>query len=159
MKNVVRLGSLLFAMLSAACSGSSEPEGEDPEEHACEHAADMSAATPITATADPGAGPTLEISEEPYLVEFDAGTRGHLTVRGPTDSLLFVGQANAVTGLTFGESGNLLPEAGPVEHCTDLIPEHFDLELEETGDYTLSLTSVAPPLWLVYLSAEGHAHE
>jgi hypothetical protein len=153
---------MFLTMSCLACSDSDEPaqEHEDPEEHACEHAMDPSDGTPITAAEAPADAPALELSEEPYLVEFEQGTRGYVRLTGPTDALLFVGQADAVTSLTFEEaSTDLLPESAPVEHCSDLIPEHFDLELDETGDYSLELTTADPPLWLVFTTAEGHTHE
>jgi hypothetical protein len=155
-----------WTILMLSCLGcgddSDEPtpeESEDPAEHACEHAGDMTKGTLITAGADPAAAPALAESEEPYLVDFDSGTRGFVALTGPTDALLFVSQADAVTALTFGTDGaDELPEGAPNEFCADLVPEHFDLELAETGDYYLELTTAQPPLWLVYMSAEGHAH-
>ena len=93
-------------------------------------------------------------------MEFEQGTRGYVRLTGPVDALLFVAQPDAVTSLTYEESTtDLLPESAPVQRCSELIPEHFDLELDETGDYSLELTTADPPLWLVYTTAEGHAHE
>jgi hypothetical protein len=153
---------MLLAMSCAACSDSDDPAGEreDPEEEACDRATDPSEGTPIIAAQARDSAPALELSEEPYLVELEQGTRGYVRLTGPVDALLFVAQADAVTSLTLeGTMTDVLPEGAPVEQCSDDIPEHFDLELEETGDYSLELTTADPPLWLVYTTAEGHAHE
>jgi len=151
----------LLTVLCTGCSDPAEPEKheEDPGEHACEHATDMSDGTSMTAGVDQASAPVLALSEEPYLVDFTTGTTGYLALTGPVDALLFVAQADAVTVLTFGTAGaDELPEGAPNEFCPDLIPEHFDLELAETGDYYVELTTAIPPLWLVYMSAKGHAH-
>jgi hypothetical protein len=155
--------AMLLTMLGAACSDDSgepaEHEHEDPEEHACEHATDMSNGTAVTASAAEASAPRINLSEEPYLVTFEQGTRGFLRVAGPVDALVFVGQADSVTSVALeGSTTDVLPAGAPVEHCSDLIPEHFDLELEETGDYAIGVTSATPPLWLMVTPAEGHSH-
>jgi hypothetical protein len=73
-----------------------------------------------------------------------------------------VEQENVVTGLVHEDDPDtdLLPEGTPNEFCEDDIPEHFDLELEESGDYHLQLgPSALEEVWVVFIGAEGHAHE
>ncbi|GMV13227.1 MAG: hypothetical protein HS104_11290 [Polyangiaceae bacterium] len=150
----------LLGLLAAACGGedASTPAGEDPEEHACEQASETG--TALVAAEDTASAPALALAETPYTVTLPSGKPGYLKLQGPSNALLFFGTANVATGLSFGsDATELLPEGAPNEHCPNAIPEHFDLGLDQSGDYFLRLgPSALPSVWLMLTEVEGHAH-
>jgi hypothetical protein len=159
------LALVTFALTSAGCSDAKDAEApeEDPGEHACEHRNEPG--TTLEASSSSDDAPLLEVSEEPYSVTLpeaatDGTFDGYVRLSGPGDSLLFAGTDDVVSELRFGTDGpDELPEAAPNEFCPEEIPAHFDLELSESGDYFLRLgPSAESELFLVHLSAEGHAH-
>jgi hypothetical protein len=159
------LALVVLALSLAGCSDAKEAEAaaEDPSEHACEHRDETG--TQLEASSILDDAPLLEVSEEPYSVTLpeaatDGTFEGYLRLSGPADSLLFAGTEDVVSELRFGMDGpDELPEAAPNQACPERIPAHFDLELSESGDYFLRLgPSAESELFLVHLSAEGHAH-
>jgi hypothetical protein len=159
------LALVVLAFTLAGCSDAKEAEtaAEDPSEHACEHRDETG--TQLEASNILDDAPLLDVSEEPYSVTLPEATtdgtfEGYLRLSGPGDSLLFAGTEDVVSALRFGMDGaDELPEAAPNETCPERIPAHFDLELSESGDYFLRLgPSAESELFLVHLSAEGHAH-
>jgi hypothetical protein len=159
MKHLVQLFAFaLFLPLFAACGdgdSSDEHVEEDPAEHACEHASESGSS--VTASETPEDAPVLELGDEPYTVTLVPGEVGYVKLAAPAVALLFAGTADVVSGLSF-EGSDILPEGSPNELCEGEIPEHFDLDLDEPGEYVLSLgPSGVNSVWLMYLSAEGHA--
>jgi hypothetical protein len=148
----------LFIPLVSACGdgeSSDEHAEEDPAEHACLHAGE--AGSSVAASETPEDAPLLELGDEPYTVTLVPGTAGYVELEAPAEALLFAGTADVVSGLSF-DGADILPEGSPNEFCDAEIPEHFDLDLDEPGDYVLRLgPSGVDSVWLMYLSAEGHA--
>jgi hypothetical protein len=161
----IALAHVALALTLAGCSdeaAGTTPE-EDPGEHACEHRDETGTLLEASTNADDA--PLLDVSEQPYSVTLpeaatDGTFAGYLRLSGPGDSLLFAGTDDVVSELRFGADGpDELGDAAPNEFCPDEIPAHFDLELSESGDYFLWLgPSAESELFLVHLSAEGHAH-
>lgn len=146
-------------LLSLVACGPTETT-EDPAEHACEHRAE--AGTAITAGPDVDSGAAITIGEEPYTVTLPDQAAGFVSVEvtGDTPVLLFLGTADVAAELYHDGTAEGLPEPGPVDQCADDIPEHYDLDLHEAGTYTLELGPAAvSEVWLMLMSAEGHAHE
>lgn len=134
---------------------------EDPAEHACEQVSDDGQA--VEATADQADAPVLSVSAAPYAVtlpESGAARAGFVKLRGPADLLLFTDTEAVVTSfLAPGSDTNELPEPAPNEFCADALPEHFDLDLEESGDYVVALgPTSAESVWLMVLDAADHGH-
>jgi hypothetical protein len=129
----------------------------DPAAEAC--AAFGAAATPIAATVDRAAAPTLPV-DQPLAVTLPAGSESWVTLAGPADLLLFSNLKNVVTGLYEGSSDtNGLPAGAPNEDCPTELPEHFDLGLESAGPWALKLGPAAVnEVWLMLTPASGHGH-
>jgi hypothetical protein len=149
------------AVLLGACG---DPESEqlaeeDPAEHACEHVGQ--AGTPIqgadTRSAD---APEIAQAETPYEVALSRSAPVYVRLVGPADGLLFSNPSQIVNGLYFESStATELPEGAPNEFCPSDVPEHFDLALEQAGNYYLELApSAVASVWLLHTSAEGHGH-
>lgn len=140
--------------------GQDAPAEEDPGEHACEVFGDEG--TRVTASEVAEDSPELESGEQPYSIELVDGAAGFVKLHGGGDALLFVEEENVVTGL-FAEDAldtDLLPSGAPNEFCESDVKEHFDLELEGAGYYYLQLgPSALDSVWVVFIGAEGHAHE
>jgi hypothetical protein len=149
------------ALLLFGCGGSEPPEQheEDPAEHACEQAG--TAGTALDGAAARGADiAELVQADTPYTVSLDQAAPVYVRLSGPANGLLFSAPADVVSALYF-ETGavNELPQGAPNEFCPDAVPEHFDLALEQTGTYYVELGPAAvDSAWLLYGSAEGHAH-
>jgi len=159
MKYMLRFFTLaLFVPLLAACGdddSSDEHADEDPAEHACLHAGETG--SEIIASETPEDAPVIELGDEPYTVTLVPGVVGYVKLEAPAEALLFAGTADVVSGLTF-DGSDILPDGAPNEFCEDEIPEHFDLDLDEPGEYVLTLgPSGVDSVWLAYVSAEGHA--
>jgi hypothetical protein len=159
LKSLFRLCAVTFFIpLLTACGdgeSSDEHEGEDPAEHACEHASEEGSS--VVASETPEDAPLLELGDEPYTVTLTPGAEGYVKLAAPAEALLFAGTSDVVSELTF-EGSDILPEGSPNEFCEAEIPEHFDLDLDEPGDYVLRLgPSGVDSVWLMYVSAEGHA--
>jgi hypothetical protein len=157
------LPAILLLMNSGCGSDDDGANGaaeEDPGEHACEVVGDTGIR--VAAAAVPDEGEELEPAETPYTIELIDGAPGYVTLHGGEDALLFVEARNVVTGL-FHEDDldtDLLEVGTPNEFCEADIPEHFDLELEESGHYHLQLGPAAiDEVWVLYIGTEGHAHE
>jgi hypothetical protein len=155
--------ALLIVPLGISCSDDQDhPETEvDPEAVICDHWDEARTAVDAGATTDDA--PVLVPGDEPYQISLPAagsGYRGFVTIQGPADVLLFMGQAAVASGLTSaGEDADQLPAPVPNEHCANDIPEHFDLELSE-GDFHLELgPSTVSSLVAALVHADGHAHE
>jgi hypothetical protein len=150
---------LTAIVLLAACKGD-DVHGEDPEAHACEHAAEAGATVAAAATREDDAGASISPGDEPYTVTLTGGA-GWLSI--PTDvdtaALLFLGTADVVTGLYLDDgTEDLLPTGAPNETCPDDIPEHFDLDLEP-GTWHLELgPSAVSEVWLMLVEG-AHEHE
>jgi hypothetical protein len=154
----------LFPLLAllAACAdkGDSGAEVEDPLSHACEYTAELGSA--VTAGADRASAPAFPLGEEPATVTLVPGATGYLKVEvtGDTAALLFAGTADVVNGLSQGDSAATLPTGAPNERCADDIPEHFDLDFHEAGDWYIEVGPAAiESVWLMLTSAEGHTHD
>lgn len=147
-----------IAILGSSGCGSDDGSGhaEDPAEQACEQRDSAGQAVEAAATRDQA--PDVALSDEPYTVSLPAGVTGYVQLTGPAAALLLVEAANVATGLfQEGSDENQLPEGAPNEFCEDDIPEHFDLDLED-GAYQLGLgPSALDEVWLMFVSAEGHA--
>lgn len=156
------VAGLMFVGASAAlcgCGSDDEPV-EDPAEHACEHRA--LPGNTVAAASDRASAPTIAIGDDPYTVTPSSATPTYLrvAVSGDTAALLFVGTADVVSGLYEGDAAVALPTAAPNEFCGTDIPEHFDLDFHEAGDWFIELgPSAAPSVWLMLTEATGHAHE
>jgi hypothetical protein len=160
MKYLLRLFALTLSLpLFTACGdgdSSDEPAEEDPAEHACAHGSESGSS--VTASETPENAPVLELADEPYTVTLVPGAVGYVKLAAPAVALLFAGTADVVSELSF-EGSDILPEGSPNEFCEAEIPEHFDLDLDEPGEYALRLgPSGVDSVCLMYLSAEGHAH-
>lgn len=132
---------------------------EDPGEHACE-ALEAGNAMTLAGATDRADAPLLEQGEAAYEISLDDTAPRYVRLLGPTDGLLFADVEDVVTAL-YQEDGveDLLPRAEANEFCRRDVPEHFDLELD-AGDYFLELSpSAISPVWLLFTTAEGHAHE
>lgn len=154
MNRVVRCLPLLSLL---ACSGG-PTEDENPEDHACEVRGD--AGTALAAVADPASAPALALGEVPATVTLVADATGYVAVEVSEEepALLFAGTADVVTELWHDGMELTLPAASPNEACPDEIPEHFDLDLAPgTWNIGLGPAGVAD-VWLLLISAEGHAH-
>jgi hypothetical protein len=150
--------ALSLPLFTACGDGDSSDEHteEDPAEHACLHAGESGSS--LTASETPEDAPVLELGDEPYTVTLVPGAAGYVKLAAPAEALLFAGTADVVSELSF-EGSDILPEGSPNEFCEAEIPEHFDLDLDEPGEYVLRLgPSGVDSVWLMYLSAEGHAH-
>jgi hypothetical protein len=145
-------------LLLAACGDDSRTNSEeDPAAHACEHAAESG--TALTAAASAEEAPELALDEKPYTVALTPGAAGYVQLTTPAEALLFANRADVVTALLLDGRDASLPEPAPNEFCPGEIPEHFDLELEEAGNYVLRLgPSGIDSVWLMYSPAAGHAH-
>jgi hypothetical protein len=153
--------SLLLALSLVACGSEDDSEpshGEDPGEHACEHVSESG--TAITAGDSTATAPALGIQDEPYTVTLTPQTAGYVKIQGPLVALLFTDTADVVNALTYeAETTDLLPQAAPNERCASEIPEHFDLDLDDSGSYYLTLGPAAVDhVWLTLTEADGHAH-
>lgn len=152
--------SLLFVGCGSDDVATPTPMEEDPGQHACESFGDEGSR--VSAADDSSDAPEMQPRETPYTIELVDGAAGYVTLRGELQALLFAGEQDVVTGL-FHEDDldtDLLGEGTPNAFCELDIPEHFDLELEEAGNYRLQLGPAAiGELWVVYIDAEGHAHE
>ncbi|MCC7538251.1 MAG: hypothetical protein IT379_18645 [Deltaproteobacteria bacterium] len=140
--------------------GEDEPAVEDPSEHACEHRSIAGAA--LASSAERATAPTITVGEETYTVTPSATERTYLrvVVTRDTPALLFTSVANVVTGLYEGDAQVTLPAGAPNELCAAEIPEHFDLDFHEAGDWFIELgPSAVPSFWLLLTEATGHAHE
>lgn len=133
---------------------------EDPGEHACEAFEDGRAETLSGAAERNIDTPLLEQGEDAYDVSLDESAPRYVRLDGATEGLLFAGVENIVSALYYeDESDDLLPDSAPNEFCSNDIPEHFDLDLDD-GDYFLELSpSAVSEVWLIFTTAEGHAHE
>lgn len=149
---------MLFSLI-LACTASKE-ETEDPAEHACEHVG--TSEETLTAGAAPGEGDVLAIDGEPRMVTLVDGAAGYVSVvvEGDTAALLFAGTADIVNGLYNEGTEETLPEGAPNEFCATDIPEHFDLDFHTAGTWSIEVGPAAvSEVWLLLISAEGHAHE
>lgn len=162
---LIRAVGFVAALSLVACAGEDDlaheehEEEEDPGEHACE-AVEEGGAMALEGATDRADAPLLEQGEQAYEVSLGADAPRYVRVHGPGEGLLYAATADVVTGLyDEDETENLLPEAEPNEFCESDIPEHFDLDLE-AGDYYIELSpSAASEVWLLFTTAEGHAHE
>ncbi|HEY8944938.1 MAG TPA: hypothetical protein VIM73_11785 [Polyangiaceae bacterium] len=148
-----------FALLLTACGDDAPTESaeEDPAEHACEHAGEQG--TEVTASDTADSAPELALSDEPYTVILTPGSVGYVSLETPAEALLLAAQADVVTGLFLDGEELPLGEGAPNEFCAEDVPEHFDMDLDEAGTYTLRLGPVGvDSIWLAYVPAAGHAH-
>jgi hypothetical protein len=151
--------AIALATTALACgSDESSSPAEDPAEHACEHIAE--AGTAVAAGADRAGAPALTIAEEPYTVTLLSGAPGFVKIEGPLEGLLFAGTADVVTALFHGDStDDELPAASPTAFCSAEIPEHYDLDLHESGPFYVQLgPAQVPDVWLMLIDAGAHAH-
>lgn len=151
---------MLLALFLSLVACAPAPAEEDPEAHACEHAAD--AGTTVVAGADAASAGAIAIGEEPYTVTLVDGAAGFVAVEvtGDTPALLFLGTADVAASLWHGDEEVGLPSPAPNDLCPDDIPEHYDLDLHEAGTWTIELGPAAvADVWLLLSSAEGHGHE
>lgn len=140
-----------------ACSGETP---EDPEAHACEVIDE--AGTAITAAAAMDAtAPSITPGETPYTVTLVESAPGYVAIEVAEDTpaLLFMGTADVAADLYLPDGTAMgLPDPAPVEACTE-IPEHYDLDLHETGTWYLELGPAAvAEVWLL-LHPGSHTHE
>jgi hypothetical protein len=161
MRNVLASFVIPAALAASACGDDHDHDaaGEDPAEHACEHAGH--AGTAITAAATAAEAPLISVGEEPYTVTLVEGAESFVAIQAPLEALLFAAPASIVTGLYEGESGtnDLLAQPAPNEFCASDIPEHWDLDLEGNSKYVLRLAPAAvPSVWLLLQAATGHSH-
>jgi hypothetical protein len=153
----MRNGWMLGVAMVAACKG--EPEVEAPELHACESIG--SAGTAITASADRDSAPAIAVGETPFTVSLVDGAVGWVSVEitEDTPALLFAGTADVVSAVWHNGMEETLPTGAPNEECADDIPEHFDLDLHE-GSWQIGVGPAGvSEVWLMLISAAGHAHE
>lgn len=149
---------ILTLTLIAACGGGDEPE--DPATEVCAHLGDTGAE--LTATATRSAAPAITVSDKPWKITLPAQQKSHVKISNSGDNalLLAVDTAAVVNGLLFGDIEQTLGAPAPLAGCADTAPEHFDLDLEETGDYFLVLgPSVAQTVQLMLVLGEGHGDE
>ena len=103
--------------------------------------------------------PAITLSEEPYTVALVVGMPSFLRIDGPLVGLLFVGTADVANALYEGDAtASLLPEAAPNEFCATEIPDHFDLDLGQATFYLELGPAAVDSVWLMLVSAAGHAH-
>ena len=160
MRPVFALPALLLATALVGCPMEVE---EDPAEHACEVLEPGTTAdTATAAAARDDSPPELAMGETALDVTLteDGGGWLHIDVSEDTMALLFVDTADVVTGLYHNdEQDNELPTGSPNSLCSDVSPEHYDLDLHE-GEWALELgPSALDTVRLLLISADGHGHE
>lgn len=152
----------LAGALMGCGSEDDEEEGRpDPAELACEEIDEVGETIEAPTTRDDRA-PEIELSGEPQTVTLSETepTYVRIEIAEDTAAILLLGTEDAVAGLYHGDEEEELVSAGPVEHCAEDIPEHFDVDFHEAGTYYLELApSAASTLWLLLSEAAGHADE
>lgn len=146
--------ALLPSLFLVACADGAEPEGESPEEHACERRAEEGVAVVPGATLD--AGTAIVPGDEPYSVALEVTAPGFLAVVSEEDqaALLFLGDAYVLTGIWFDGEEQVLPAGEPNPVCPNDVPEHYDLDLEP-GTWTLQVGPAAiAEVWMQLAAAE-----
>ncbi|MFW5926281.1 MAG: hypothetical protein ACOCV4_08955 [Myxococcota bacterium] len=156
---VLWLGLCVLALPACGDGAEMEEHEEDPAEHACEEAAEAGA--PLTAGADMAGAPTVQIGDEPYLVQLPAGSSGFVKLEtdAPGEEVILFFQTTDVLAEVYDAAGEPLgiPSAGPNAQCPEDLPEHFDVDLTEAGTYFLELGPTATDeAWLLVSDAAGH---
>jgi hypothetical protein len=152
--------ALAVASVLVGC-GDDDGDVPDPTAAACDEI-DEAGDRIEAATARDDDAPRIELGGEPFTVALSdvEPTYVRIDIAEESAAVLLLGAEDAVSALYHGDEEEELVPAGPVEHCADDIPEHFDVDFHEAGTYFLELApSAASTLWLVLADATGHGHE
>lgn len=153
---------LLVALVLGACSSDTDstPAEETVEEHVCEHIAESGTAIAASAVRDSSA-PVIEVGENTYLVSLNADSPVYVRITNTADTayLLAASEDNVVGDLYFGDEATATTSAGALAECSSNVAAHYDLDLEEIGDYYLALgPSATSSVKLVLASGAEHGH-
>ncbi len=144
----------LLALVVVACPAQ---EHEDIFAHACEHVGEGAS---IAASASEDAAPLL-VGDALVTLSADASTYVSFETETADEAITVFADATAVVdGLRFGGADETLPAGAANEDCPESIPEHFDLDLEAQGTWTLVLApSALDSVWLSVVESGEHGHD